>query len=163
MPQFTTRLGFSCCGLTVNCFSFLSCLRGSWDGTKNPETPYIEMEHLSEGDLTKRIGSPLPQETVRTISKQILDGLEVMHQKGIAHRDLKPAVWSLSLKFPLIILYRKNTNRCVEYFCSFDASPPSQAGGFRNIQTDPASRYHNISHPGVNSNLCCSRGSGVRF
>jgi len=56
-----------------------------------PETIYIAMEYLPEGDLTKHIGSPLQQETVKTISKQILEGLKVMHQKGIAHRDLKPA------------------------------------------------------------------------
>jgi len=50
------------------------------------------MEYLPEGDLTKNIGLPLQQETVQTISKQILEGLKVMHQKGIAHRDLKPGV-----------------------------------------------------------------------
>jgi len=50
------------------------------------------MEYLKEGDLTKHIGRPLPQETVQNISKQILGGLKVMHQQGIAHRDLKPAV-----------------------------------------------------------------------
>ena len=50
------------------------------------------MEYLDGGDLTKHIGIPLPQETVQNISKQVLEGLEVMHQQGIAHRDLKPAV-----------------------------------------------------------------------
>jgi len=59
---------------------------------EKPETLYIAMEYLPEGDLTKHAGSPLQQETVQTISKQILEGLKVMHQKGIAHRDLKPAV-----------------------------------------------------------------------
>jgi serine/threonine protein kinase len=63
---------------------------------EDPETLYIAMEYLEEGDLTRHIGTPLPQETVRNISKQILEGLQVMHQQGIAHRDLKPAVWSWS-------------------------------------------------------------------
>jgi len=59
---------------------------------EKPETVYIAMEYLPEGDLTNHLGSPLQQKTVQTISKQILEGLKVMHQKGIAHRDLKPAV-----------------------------------------------------------------------
>ena len=59
---------------------------------EEPETLFIAMEYFDEGDLTKHIGTPLPQETVRIISKQILEGLTVMHQHGITHRDLKPAV-----------------------------------------------------------------------
>ncbi|KAG0643263.1 kinase-like domain-containing protein [Tuber brumale] len=58
---------------------------------EEPETLYIAMEYLPEGDLTKHIGTPLPQDTVQNISKQILEGLKLMHQLGIAHRDLKPA------------------------------------------------------------------------
>ena len=59
---------------------------------EEPETLYIAMEYLAGSDLTKHIGAPLLQETVRNISKQVLEGLQVMHQQGIAHRDLKPAV-----------------------------------------------------------------------
>ena len=59
---------------------------------EEPETLYIAMEYFKEGDLSKHTGTPLPQETVQKISKQILEGLKVMHQHGIAHRDLKPAV-----------------------------------------------------------------------
>ncbi|CUS11449.1 unnamed protein product, partial [Tuber aestivum] len=58
---------------------------------EEPDTLYIAMEYLGEGDLTKHISTPLLQETVQTISKQMLEGLKVMHQQGIAHRDLKPA------------------------------------------------------------------------
>jgi len=59
---------------------------------EKPETLYIAMEYLPEGDLTKHLGSPLQQKTVQTVSKQVLKGLKVMHQKGMARRDLKPAV-----------------------------------------------------------------------
>jgi len=50
------------------------------------------MEYFQEGDLNKHIGKPLPQETVQNILKQILEGLVVMHQEGITHRDIKPEV-----------------------------------------------------------------------
>ena len=55
------------------------------------------MEYLPEGDLTKHISTlaPLPQETVKSISEQLLQSLKVMHQEGIAHRDIKPVVSSL--------------------------------------------------------------------
>ena len=59
---------------------------------EKPDTLYIAMEYLKEGDLSKHIGRALPLQTVQNISKQILEGLEVMHQQGITHRDLKPAV-----------------------------------------------------------------------
>ncbi|CUS12985.1 unnamed protein product [Tuber aestivum] len=57
---------------------------------EDPGTLYIAMEYLEMGDLRKHISEPLPQETVQRITKQLLDGLDVMHQRGIAHRDLKP-------------------------------------------------------------------------
>ena len=59
---------------------------------EEPETLYIAMEYLERGDLTKYTGTPLLQETVKNISEQVLEGLKVMHEQGIAHRDLKPAV-----------------------------------------------------------------------
>lgn len=56
------------------------------------DTLYIAMEYLEMGDLRRHIGKPLPQKTVQGIAKQLLAGLDVMHQKGIAHRDIKPEV-----------------------------------------------------------------------
>ncbi|KAG0640813.1 kinase-like domain-containing protein [Tuber brumale] len=53
-------------------------------------TLYIAMEHLEVGDLRKHISEQLPQDTVRGITKQLLEGLAIMHGKGIAHRDIKP-------------------------------------------------------------------------
>lgn len=61
---------------------------------EEPETLYIAMEYLPEGDITKHISAlaPLPQETAKSMSKQLLESLKVMHQERIAPRDIKPAV-----------------------------------------------------------------------
>ncbi|PUU79031.1 hypothetical protein B9Z19DRAFT_1140514 [Tuber borchii] len=86
------------------------------------------MEYLEEGDLTKHIGAPLLQETVRNISKQILEGLKVMHQQGIAHRDLKPAnIFVVSV------------------------SRVGETRRFRGLKAHPGPINHDPSHPSVNS------------
>ena len=50
------------------------------------------MEYLPNGDLNKYLSSPLPEKEGQHIISQILEGLHFMHDKGFAHRDLKPAV-----------------------------------------------------------------------
>jgi serine/threonine protein kinase len=50
------------------------------------------MEYLPDGDLHKYLGSPLPEIEGQHIVSQILEGLNFMHDKGFAHRDLKPAI-----------------------------------------------------------------------
>ena len=70
------------------------------------------MEYLPEGDLTKHISiqAPLPQETAKSISNQLLESLKVMHQEGIAHRDIKPAVSSLLANTSLAYVPSQNTH-----------------------------------------------------
>jgi Tol biopolymer transport system component len=56
------------------------------------DTKYLVLE-LVEGDtLAERLRrGPVPVEEALAIAKQIIDALEIAHEKGICHRDLKPA------------------------------------------------------------------------
>jgi serine/threonine protein kinase len=63
---------------------------------------YLAMEYMPLGDLEQNLqyieksstqtGPPLSEEEVQEISRQILEGLKIMHAEGFAHRDLKPQV-----------------------------------------------------------------------
>jgi len=61
-------------------------------GSGQAAIKYLVLE-LIEGDtLADRIRrGAIPIDETLTIVKQILEGLEVAHEKGICHRDLKPA------------------------------------------------------------------------
>jgi serine/threonine protein kinase len=60
------------------------------------------MEYMPLGDLEQNVqeienspthtGPPLSEDGVQEISRQILEGLKIMHAEGFAHRDLKPQV-----------------------------------------------------------------------
>jgi serine/threonine protein kinase/Tol biopolymer transport system component len=57
--------------------------------------PFIVMQLLEGGTLQERIanaaGQPLPTNEVLDLAVQIVAGLEAAHEKGIIHRDVKPA------------------------------------------------------------------------
>ena len=63
-----------------------------YDLAESGTTKFLVLE-LIEGDtLADRIRrGPVPPEEALVIVKQILEALEVAHEKGICHRDLKPA------------------------------------------------------------------------
>jgi serine/threonine protein kinase len=50
------------------------------------------MEYVPYGDLQQRVRSTLPEDEARAITTQILEGLGIMHEHSITHRDLKPQV-----------------------------------------------------------------------
>ena len=52
---------------------------------------YLAMEYFEQGDLGRHLSAPLAEDEVRVISKQLLEGLTVLHGQNWAHRDLKPA------------------------------------------------------------------------
>lgn len=52
---------------------------------------YLAMEFLPGGDLTRHKGEVFPVERAMAIVRQIASGLAVVHDKGLVHRDVKPA------------------------------------------------------------------------
>jgi serine/threonine protein kinase len=55
------------------------------------------MEYLEAGDLFSFFyrKPPLPEAEAKEIAYQILEGLDMLHDNGFAHRDLKPHVGML--------------------------------------------------------------------
>ncbi|MBI3207513.1 MAG: serine/threonine-protein kinase [Candidatus Solibacter usitatus] len=52
---------------------------------------YLVMEYIEGPTLTARIGKEgMPLEEAMPILRQLIDGIEAAHEKGIYHRDLKP-------------------------------------------------------------------------
>ena len=61
--------------------------RGEVDGI-----PYIVMEYAGEETLRRRLeGGPLPPAEALRIFEQVARGVDALHERGLAHFDLKPA------------------------------------------------------------------------
>lgn len=52
---------------------------------------YLAMEYVAGGDLAQHKGEVFAVERALTIIRQIASGLAVVHDKGLVHRDVKPA------------------------------------------------------------------------
>lgn len=61
------------------------------------------MEWMEGGDLGGFMKSegPRAELEVREIAAQVLEGLTVLHESGIFHRNLKPQIWRLFSAFPV--------------------------------------------------------------
>jgi len=70
----------------------LKDILGLMDPTGRCITEVLLILELMEQDLAFYIkkSGPLPIETLKTITIQILNGLYIIHKRGIIHRDIKP-------------------------------------------------------------------------
>lgn len=64
---------------------------------ENANEIFLAMEYINEGDLSGYMADhELAKSNAAEITKQILEGLQVLHDEGICHRDLKPQVLFLT-------------------------------------------------------------------
>ncbi|KAJ5952990.1 uncharacterized protein N7479_011403 [Penicillium vulpinum] len=71
------------------------CFVKSFGWYQNKASLFIAMEYLELGDLQDYLNDknqPLPESEARDIMSQILEGLDLMHDNGFTHRDLKPNI-----------------------------------------------------------------------
>ncbi|KAJ5425069.1 hypothetical protein N7465_000139 [Penicillium sp. CMV-2018d] len=69
------------------------CFVKSFGWYQTEASLFIAMEYLELGDLQDYVlaqSQPLPEFEAQRIMSQILEGLDLMHENGYAHRDLKP-------------------------------------------------------------------------
>lgn len=55
---------------------------------------FLAMEYVEGGDLSQYLKTPMMRSQAREITRQLLEGLAIMHGRRICHRDIKPQVWS---------------------------------------------------------------------
>ncbi|KAK3317702.1 calcium/calmodulin-dependent protein kinase type 1B, partial [Cercophora scortea] len=70
---------------------YRDCFVQSFGWYETDSAIYITMEYLPLGDLAGYMHRPIPEVQTRDITKQLLEGLQFMHDSHFAHRDLKPA------------------------------------------------------------------------
>lgn len=69
---------------------YIHCFVHSLGWFENDTTLFITMEYLKYGDLQQYLAKPFPEPEVRQIVLQVVKALQLMHESGFAHRDLKP-------------------------------------------------------------------------
>jgi WD40 repeat protein len=56
-----------------------------WNGQ-----PYLALEYVSGGPLSKQLGKPLPPESAAALAETLARAVQYAHDQGVIHRDLKP-------------------------------------------------------------------------
>lgn len=61
---------------------------------KDQDFTYLAIEYIEHGDLGQylRDFGPRAEADAKEITRQLRQGLVVLHERGICHRDLKPQV-----------------------------------------------------------------------
>lgn len=60
---------------------------------ENTRDIFLAMEYIEYGDLSEYMKErETAQAEAREVTRQILEGLKILHGEGICHRDLKPQV-----------------------------------------------------------------------
>jgi serine/threonine protein kinase len=84
---------------------FERCFVKSFGWYETSEMLCISMEYFELGDLKnclRSIKDMIPEDQVREITFQLLEGLSYMHDNGFAHRDLKLQVCSSAFFLSLL-------------------------------------------------------------
>lgn len=63
-----------------------------WFEDLDRDAVHIAMEYIEHGHLGKYIAEYQMKVETKEITSQILEGLAVLHEREICHRDLKPQV-----------------------------------------------------------------------
>lgn len=74
----------------------------SANGTAYFVMEFIEGESLQQ--LIKRQGTPMPEAQLEDILREVLEGLKVVHEQGMLHRDIKPDNIYLPKHGPAILI-----------------------------------------------------------
>ncbi|KAI8652545.1 Protein kinase domain-containing protein [Fusarium keratoplasticum] len=125
---------------------FRECFVPSFGWYRGKDSIFITMEYLPLGDLQSYLDNPLPDREARTITEQILQGIDFMHRSKFAHRDLKPKN---------ILVQHKGPNWWVK-ISDFGCSKQSESTSLRTIiGTEPylAPELQNIFAPSDESDL----------
>ena len=72
-----------------------------FDSYSDAQHIYIVMEYMEWGDLVPYIRDRWDASDAAIVAHQLLCGLQYLHQNGITHRDLKPAVSIIPFKASL--------------------------------------------------------------